>query len=166
MIIARLALVALLALAAPLHAADYQLGKLRLEQPAARPTRQGQPSGAAYVAIENRGDSADRLIAAHTPVAGKTEIHTMQMEGNIMRMREIGAIDIPAGSTVRMRPGEGYHLMLMELKQSLKKGESFPLTLQFEKAGKIDVSVEVTDQLGGGHGHAGAPAAYGHGHAR
>ncbi len=165
--IARLALAGLFTLAAPLHAADYQLGKLHMEQPSARPTRPGQPSGGAYVTIENRGASADRLISAQTPVAGRTEIHTMHMDGNVMRMREIGAIDIPAGSTVRMRPGEGYHLMLMELKQALKAGERFPLTLQFEKAGKIDVTVEVSDQLGsghmGGHGQTDAPAAHRHG---
>jgi hypothetical protein len=145
----RLLLAILLAVSAPLHARDYQAGKLHLEQPVARPTRPGQPGGAAYITIENRGNAPDRLIGASTPVAGKTEIHTMTMEGSVMRMREVGAIAIAPGTTVVMQPGDGYHIMLLDLKKPLKAGEQFPLTLDFEKAGKVRVAVEVSDKIGG-----------------
>ncbi len=151
----RLALAALLTLAAPLHARDYQAGQLHIEEPTARPTRPGQPGGAAYVSIDNRGKEADRLVGASSPVAGKTEIHTMKMEGNVMRMREVGEIAIAPGSTVVMQPGDGYHIMLLKLKKPLNAGDEFPLTLNFEKAGKVEVTVTVSDRIGGGHNAAG-----------
>lgn len=144
----RLVVAALLVIAAPLHARDFSAGKLTIEQPTARPTRPGQPSGAAYVSIDNRGNASDRLIGASSPVAGKTEIHTMSMEDNVMRMREVDAITIDAGAKIVMRPGAGYHLMLLELKKPLKAGEQFPLTLRFANAGEVPVTVEVSDQIG------------------
>lgn len=144
----RFLLTALLVIAAPIQARDYQVGKLHLEQPVARPTRPGQPGAAAYVTIENRGTTRDRLIGASTPVAGTAEIHTMTMENGVMKMREAGEILIAPGTSIVMQPGDGYHIMLMNLKQPLKTGEQFPLTLNFEKAGKVKVSVEVTDQVG------------------
>lgn len=139
---------ALLVLAAPLHARDYQAGKLHLEQPVARSTKPGQPGAAAYVTIENRGTTGDRLVGASTPVAGKTEIHTMTMENGVMKMREAGEILIAPGTSIVMQPGDGYHIMLMNLKQPLKSGEQFPLTLNFEKAGQVKVAVEVRDTVG------------------
>lgn len=153
----RFILAFLLAVSAPLHARDYQAGKLHLEQPTARPTRPGQPGGAAYVTIENRGNTPDRLIGASAAIAGKTEIHTMTMEGGVMKMREAGEIMIAPGTTVVMQPGDGYHIMLLGLKKPLKTGEQFPLTLHFEKAGKVKVAVEVSDKIGGGppRGHQG-----------
>lgn len=151
----RLVFSALLVVAAPLSARDFSAGKLSIEQPTARPTRPGQPGGAAYVNIENRGSTPDRLVGASSPVAGKTEIHTMSMEDNVMRMREVDAIAIDAGAKIVMRPGAGYHLMLLNLKKPLKAGEQFPLTLRFAKAGEVPVTVEVSDQIGESrpHGH-------------
>lgn len=165
----RLVLAALLVVTVPLHARDFQVGKLSIEQPTARPTRPGQPGGAAYVSIENRGNSMDRLIGASSPVAGKTEIHTMSMDNNVMRMREVDAIAIAPGATIMMRPGEGYHFMLLNLKKPLKAGEQFPLTLRFAQAGKVTITVEVSDQIGGTyqHGHDNGAAPHhdaGHGH--
>lgn len=165
----RLALAVLLVVTAPLHARDFSVDKLFIEQPEARPTRPGQPGGAAYVSIENRGSAADRLVGASAPVAGKTEIHTMSMDGNVMRMREVDAIAIDPGARIVMRPGAGYHIMLLNLKKPLTAGEQFPLTLRFAKAGKVVVSVEVSDQIGGArqHGHddgAGHHQGIGHGH--
>ncbi|WP_132258748.1 copper chaperone PCu(A)C [Paucimonas lemoignei] len=155
---------ALLVIGTPLQARDYQAGKLHLEQPVARPTRPGQPGAATYVTIENRGNTADRLVSASTPMAGKTEIHTMTMDGGVMRMREAGEILIAPGTSIVMQPGDGYHIMLMNLKQPLKTGEEFPLTLNFEKAGKVKVSVEVTDKIGNmqQQGHPAAPRPPGH----
>jgi hypothetical protein len=157
----RFLLALMLIITAPLQARDYQLGKLRLEQPVARPTRPGQPGAAAYVTIDNRGNTPDRLLSASTPAAGKTEIHTMTMSGGVMKMREAGEILIAPGTSIIMQPGDGYHIMLLDLKQPLKAGDQFPLTLNFEKAGKVKVSVEVTDKIGStqqnGHQAGGRP---------
>lgn len=92
------------------------------------------------------GKSAVRLVAADSPVAGKTEIHNMTMEKGVMKMFPVEGIDVPAGKTVKLAPG-GYHVMLFNLKQELKAGERVPLKLTFEHADKkretIDLSVEV-----------------------
>jgi copper(I)-binding protein len=135
----------LVASAAQAH--EYNVGDLHIAHPHARPSAPGQRSGGAYLTIENRGNSADRLVSASSPAAQSVEIHTMSMEGNVMKMREVGTIEVSPGEKVAMEPGKGYHLMLMNLKQPLQPGEKFPLTLDFEKAGKAEVSVTV-DQPG------------------
>ena len=86
--------------------------------------------------------TADRLTAASSPVAKKVELHTMSMEGAVMRMRPLAAIDIPAGQTVTLSPG-GMHIMLLGLTQPLHQGQSFPLTLSFEHAGPLQVTVAI-----------------------
>jgi periplasmic copper chaperone A len=125
------------------HAHSFALGDMRIGHPHARATVPGQPSGAAYLSIENSGKAADKLIAVSTPIAKSAEIHTMSMEGNVMKMREVQGIEVAPGGKIAMKPGDGYHIMLMGLKKSLKKDEKFPLTLTFEKAGKVDVDVHV-----------------------
>ena len=150
---------AVAALASPLACAeDYKLKSLHIADPYARATMPHQPSGGAYLTIENKGDEADKLVAAASPVAKSVEIHTMAMEGDVMKMREVSGIELKPAAKVVMKPGDGYHLMLMGLKQPLKAGDKFPLTLTFEKAGKTEVSVLVQEMKGmkeGGmrHGH-------------
>ncbi|HEX3417160.1 MAG TPA: copper chaperone PCu(A)C, partial [Stellaceae bacterium] len=85
---------------------------------------------------------ADRLVSASTPVAKKAELHTMSMQGMVMKMRPISGVDIPAGQAVSLKPG-GEHIMLMGLNQPLREGQSFPLNLDFEKAGQRTVTVTV-----------------------
>ncbi len=148
-----LGLVAAISFAVPVLAQDYKAGDLRIERPYARATAPKQPTGAAYVSIENTGKSTDKLKGASSPVAKKVELHTMSMAGNVMKMREVNAIEIPASGKLAMKPGDGYHLMLMGLKQPLKVGEKFPLTLDFEKAGKVEVSVTIEDKPAGEHAH-------------
>jgi hypothetical protein len=97
-------------------------------------------NGAAYVTIQS--PTADRLVSASTPVAKKAELHTMSMQGMVMKMRPISGVDIPAGQPVSLKPG-GEHIMLMGLNQPLREGQSFPLTLDFEKAGPRTVTVIV-----------------------
>ena len=97
-------------------------------------------NGAAYVTITS--PTADRLVSASTPVAKKAELHTMSMQGMVMKMRPISGVDIPAGQAVSLKPG-GEHIMLMGLNQPLREGQSFPLTLDFEKAGPRTVTVTV-----------------------
>ncbi|SDY33914.1 hypothetical protein SAMN04515617_1134 [Collimonas sp. OK242] len=137
-----------LAISVTAHAHEYDLGSLHIGHPYARATVPGQPGGGAFLSIENKGKEADKLIGVSSSVAKSTEIHTMAMDGNLMKMREVGAIDLPPASTVDMKPGHGYHVMLIGLNQPLKAGDKFPLTLTFQKAGKIEVSVVVTDLSG------------------
>ncbi|RJG04955.1 copper chaperone PCu(A)C [Noviherbaspirillum cavernae] len=128
------------------HAHDYKAGDLRIDHPYARPTVPNQPSGGAYITIENKGTASDKLVGIASPIAKAVEIHTMSMDGNIMRMREVPNIEFKPASKTTMRPGDGYHLMLIGLKQPLKTGDKFPMTLTFEKAGKVEISVWVEDK--------------------
>ncbi|MDP3084166.1 MAG: copper chaperone PCu(A)C [Rubrivivax sp.] len=116
----------------------------QVEAPWARPTVEGQAGGGGFLRIVG-GPTADRLLSAQTEVARSVELHSMAMDGNIMRMRQVDAIDVPAGQTVELKPG-GLHLMFMGLKAPLKAGSSFALTLRFEKAGEQRVDVKVMTQ--------------------
>ena len=141
-------------LAGAVHAAGYKAGNISITDPHARPTVPGQPGGAAYLTLENTGGVADRLLGAASPVAQSTEIHTMRMDGDVMRMREVGELPLPPAAKVEMKPGMGYHIMLNGLKQPLKDGASFPMTLTFEKAGKVEVTVVVGGRQAKPAGHA------------
>jgi copper(I)-binding protein len=134
-------LAACLVLAASAHAHDYKVGALTIAHPYARFTVPGQTAGGGFLSVENRG-GADRLVGARAPVCDRVELHTMRMEGDVMRMRQVDGIDLPPGRTVELAPG-GHHLMLMGLKAPLKVGDKFPLTLQFRQAGEVTVEVQV-----------------------
>ena len=132
---------ALAALCAVAH--SFKLGEIDIGHPYARPTREGQMVGAGYLKLANKGP-VDRLVSATSPAAGSVEIHSMSMEGDVMKMRQVDAIEIATGQTVELKPG-GYHLMLMGLKAPLKVGDKFPLTLKFEKSGEVVVTVNVEE---------------------
>ncbi len=147
-----LALLALLLIASPAIAHDYKLGALEISHPWARATPPTAPTGGGYLSVKNTGTTPDRLISASSPAAGTVEVHEMKMEGSVMRMRELaGGLEIKPGETVTLAPG-GMHLMMMGLKAPLKQGEKVPLTLVFEKAGKIDVELAVV-AMGATPGH-------------
>jgi periplasmic copper chaperone A len=99
-------------------------------------------TGATYFSILNRGAAPDRLIAIRTPVAEKAEVHEDKMENGIMKMRPVGPLAIEPGQSATLRPGAN-HVMLIGLKHPLKHGDHFPLTLSFEKAGDVQVMVQV-----------------------
>jgi periplasmic copper chaperone A len=127
---------------------DYTLGNLHIVHPYTVPSSFAAQNGAAYIRkITNRGESSDQLVSASTPAAQTVELHTMKMDGDVMRMREISALPLPAKSEVTLRHDErgadGYHLMLMKLVKPLNIGDRFPLTLKFEKAGIVEVMVVV-----------------------
>jgi copper(I)-binding protein len=150
----RLAASLLLALqfAAPAVAHDYKLGALEIGDPWARATPPTAPTGGGYLSIKNTGTTPDRLLSISSPAAETVQVHEMKMEGNVMRMREIsGGLEIPPGATVTLAPGN-LHLMMMGLKAPLKRGEKVPLSLVFEKAGKIDVELAVV-AMGATPGH-------------
>lgn len=137
-----LALVALAACSGLAAAADFTTGTLLVLQPWTRATAPGAVAGGAFMKIENRG-VADRLVSASSDRAEVVELHTMRMDGNIMRMDKLErGVELPAGSTTELRPG-GLHVMLIGLKAPLKEGERFPLRLKFEKAGELRVEVSV-----------------------
>ena len=117
---------------------------VKVESAWARPSVAGQSAGGAYLKITG-GALADRLLSASAPVAQHAELHTMTMEGDVMRMRSVDAVAVPPGQTVELKPG-GMHLMFVGLAQPLKTGSRFPLTLRFEKAGAITVQVKVAAQ--------------------
>jgi copper(I)-binding protein len=121
-------------------AAMAQTSQLQVTNAWARATPGKAENGVAYLTIQS--PTADKLVAAATPVAKKAELHTMSMSGMVMKMRHIDAVDIPAGKPVTLKPG-GVHVMLLGLQQPLKEGQSFPLTLKFEKGGERTVTVAV-----------------------
>jgi len=106
-----------------------------------RSTVQGQKGTGAFMNITAK-DGA-KLVGVSSPVAGVAEVHEMKMEGDIMKMRALPALDLPAGQTVQLKPG-GYHLMLMDLKQPLSKGSTVPLTLRLQDAQGIETRLEVS----------------------
>ena len=128
-------------------------GSIRVAAPWARASV--SPVGGAFLTIVNKGASDDRLTAVTTPVAATAELHRTENDNGIMKMIPVDGIEVKAGQAVVLAPG-GYHVMLMQLKAPLKEGTSFPMTLTFEKAGKIDVTVKVgkvgamgADDMGG-----------------
>ncbi len=148
---------ALFAAAAAASAHDYQAGALKIAHPWARSTVPAQKTGGGYLTIRNSGSTPDRLLGGSTPAAERVELHSMKMEGEVMKMRELPAIELPPGQTVALAPG-GLHLMLMGLKAPLKAGAMVPLTLKFEKAGEVKVELKVESVMPQ------PPAASGHPH--
>ena len=130
--------------ALPAAAHDYTLGDLRIDHPWTRATGERSPTAAGYLTIRNMGATPDRLVSAETPRAGRVEIHEMTMTDGVMRMRPIpdGGIVIPAGEEVRLAPG-GLHLMIMGPQGAFTQGSRIPLTLVFERAGRIQVELAV-----------------------
>ena len=122
----------------------------------ARAMLPGQPAGGGYLTIANKGQIADKLVSVSSPSAGKVEVHTMEVVNDVMVMRPVaGGLEIPAGATVELKPG-GLHVMFMAVKEPFKAGGTVPVTLQFEKAGKVEVTLPVQAKQGvdehAGHG--------------
>lgn len=137
-----LALVAAL-LALPAFAAD-----IRVEDAWARASLGQARNGAAYMIVHATGAQPDRLVAAASPVAGKVELHNHIMVGNVAQMRPVDAIEIVPGSPTVLQPG-GLHVMLLDLRAPLQAGQSFPVTLRFERAGEVQVQIEIRPARGG-----------------
>ena len=136
------AIALLLGLATAVEAQPASGPPIRVEGPWARATIGGANTGAAYLTILNQGPGDDRLVAISTPVAGIAELHRTVEEQGIMKMLPVPALELKAGAKIAFEPG-GYHIMLMKLRAPLKEGQTFPLALTFEKAGRIEVTVKV-----------------------
>jgi copper(I)-binding protein len=142
-------------------AQTYSVGSIEIGNPWARATPKGAPVGGAYMTITNKGTEADRLISVSSPVASKAEVHQMSMDNGVMTMRPVpGGLEIKPGQTVVLDP-DSFHLMLMGLKQPLAQGEHMKATLDFAKAGKLDVEF-VVESIGA-QGPSAMPAGMDHG---
>jgi copper(I)-binding protein len=116
--------------------------KITVEKAWARATTSAAATGVVYLSLADTGPAADRLVGVATPVASHADMHIMVMEGNVMQMRPVDAVDVKPGERIQFKPS-GLHIMLTDLKQPLTRGERFPVTLDFEKAGKVDIEVLV-----------------------
>ena len=151
-------LAALVATAAA-RADEVKAGDLVISQGWTRATPNGAKIGGGYLTIENKGSAPDRLIGGSADVAGSVQVHEMSMNNGVMKMRPVEkGLTIDPGKTVKLAPG-GYHLMMMGLKSQLKQGDKVPVTLEFEKAGKVTVSLDVAGV--GAQGPAGAASSGG-----
>ncbi|MDB5888419.1 MAG: hypothetical protein JWM03_1291 [Rhodocyclales bacterium] len=123
-------------------AQEYKLGDIRIHHPWARATLPGAQVGGVYLQLQN-GGASDRLLSAKSDVAERVELHAMSMEGNVMQMRKLDqGVALPKGKTVAFESGS-LHIMLTGLRAPLKEGTTFPLQLQFERAGTVGIAVKV-----------------------
>src|SRR4051795_2997316 len=137
------AIIMLWLFSAAAHAQEVRAGDLVITQAWSRATPGGAKIGGGYLTIENKGAAADRLIGGSGDVAARVEVHEMKMNNGVMTMRQLDkGLAIEPGKTVTLAPG-GYHLMLLDLKGPLKQGDKVPVTLEFEKAGKVKLSFDV-----------------------
>ena len=152
---------AVVLMAAPVRADEVKAGDLVITQAWSRATPGGAKVGGGYLTIENKGTTPDRLIGGSADVAAKVQVHEMSMNNGVMTMRPVEeGLVIEPGKTVKLAPA-GYHLMIMDLKSPLKQGDKVPVTLEFEKAGKVAVTLDVegigAQGPGGGDGMKMAP---------
>lgn len=146
------------ALVAALFALPAFAADIRVEDAWARASLGQARNGAAYMIVHATGAQPDRLVAASSPAAGKVELHNHIMAGNVAQMRPVDAIEIVPGSPTVLQPG-GLHVMLLDLRAPLQAGHSFPVTLRFERAGEVQIQVEIRPARGGstpphgGHTH-------------
>jgi copper(I)-binding protein len=132
------------ALTSPAAAAgDYDLGSIHISQPWSRATPKGAVTGAGYMVITNKGDAPERVNCVADDASGQCQIHSMTMEGGVMKMRPVeGGLEIKPGESVSLRPG-GNHMMFLALKHPLEQGQTVKATLKFDHAGTIDVDYPV-----------------------
>jgi periplasmic copper chaperone A len=137
------AAVGLTLFAAPVRAQEIKAGDLVITQAWTRATPGGAKIAGGYLTIENKGAAADRLIGGSAEVSDKIQVHEMAVNNGVMTMRPLDkGLVIEPGKIVKLAPG-GYHLMLMDLKSTFKQGDKVPVTLEFEKAGKVKLSLDV-----------------------
>ena len=153
--------IALLAIALTTRAVDtvaqeFSVGTIQVGKPWMRATPKGAAVAGAFMTISNKGSAPDRLVGGSIVAAGRFEVHSMVTEQGVAKMRPVeGGVEIKPGETVELKPGS-FHIMLMDLKGPIEKGQKVKGALQFEKAGKVEVEYTV-EAIG-----APAPAASGH----
>jgi len=125
-------------------ATDYKVGSLEIGSPRSRATPKGSQTAIGYMTIKNNGTTPDRLIGGSVDVADHFELHVTTIENGIARMRELSDIEIKPGQVVEFKPG-GSHVMFVNLKHPLSKGEHINGTLVFERAGKVQIEYSVEE---------------------
>jgi copper(I)-binding protein len=124
-------------------AEEYSVGTIQIGNPWTRATPKGSTVAGAYMTITNKGTAPDRLLGGASAVADRFEVHSMVMDGGVAKMRPVeGGLELKPGETVELKPG-GLHVMLTGLKQPLDKGQKVKATLEFAKAGKVEVEYTV-----------------------
>jgi periplasmic copper chaperone A len=122
---------------------DYDVGAIHISQPWSRATAKGATAGAGYMTITNKGGAADKVSCASDDASAQCQIHSMTMEGGVMKMRPVeGGLEIKPGESLMLKPG-GYHVMFRELKHPLEQGAAVKVTLKFEHAGTVEVDYPV-----------------------
>jgi copper(I)-binding protein len=145
------------AVAPATFAEETSVGDLRIQEVWARATAPGAPAGAAYMTLSALGEEGDRLIRASSPIADLVNLHSTQLDDGIMRMVGVPIIEVPAGGTTVLEPGS-FHVMMLGLQQQLVEGEQIPLSLEFEHAGLVEITVTIAGpgatglNQHGGHG--------------
>ena len=130
-----------MALCGSAMAQNASVGSIKVENAYTRATAPGQQVAGGFLRIENKG-AADQLVSASSPAAGEVQLHEMAMDGNVMKMRQVKDIPVPANGSVELKPG-GLHLMFMNIKAPLAAGETVPVKLKFAKAGEVEVKMPV-----------------------
>jgi copper(I)-binding protein len=123
------------------HAQEAKVGSMKIENAYTRATVPGQQVAGGFMKIENKGP-ADQLLSASSTAAGEMQLHEMTMDGNVMKMRQVKEIALPAGGAVELKPG-GLHLMFINIKTPMLAGQTVPVKLKFAKAGEIEVTFPV-----------------------
>jgi hypothetical protein len=145
---------ALVSLAPAAGAHEFNKGSLHIGHPWSRATPQGASVGAGYLVIENRGAEADRFVSVSVSaeIAGRAELHEMAVQDGVMRMRPLPrGVEVAPGMAAKFEPG-GLHVMFLDLKRPFTQGERFKATLNFEKAGAVEVEF-VVEAMGGAPQH-------------
>ena len=138
-------------------AQTVEIGALKISGAWTKAMLPGQPVGGGYLMVENTGAEPDKLVSVSSSVSPDVQIHEMKMEGDVMKMRRLAeGLEIPAGGKVELKPG-GFHLMFMTVPEPFKEGGTVKVTLRFEKAGEVEVSLPVAaaDAKGPGQMHGG-----------
>ncbi|CAB3943551.1 hypothetical protein LMG6001_00653 [Achromobacter insolitus] len=124
-------------------AKDYKVGQIEVDDLWVRASAPGQSNGAGYMDIDNDAKTPDRLLSVFSDAAERVELHTVQTENGVSKMRQVeGGIALPADTEVKLSPG-GYHVMFIKLKAPFAEGDTVPATLKFEKAGEVTVQFKV-----------------------
>ena len=132
----------IIALSGTVSAQNALIGPIKIENAYTRATMPGQQVAGGFMKIENKSGPADQLVSVSSPIAGEVQLHEMAMEGNVMKMRQVQGISVPAGGAVELKPG-GLHIMFINIKAPLTAGETVPVKLKFAKAGEVELKMPV-----------------------
>ena len=132
----------IIALSGTVSAQNALIGPIKIENAYTRATMPGQQVAGGFMKIENKSGPADQLVSVSSPIAGEVQLHEMSMEGNVMKMRQVQGISVPAGGAVELKPG-GLHIMFINIKAPLTAGETVPVKLKFAKAGEVELKMPV-----------------------